>query len=178
MRAALQSTLDDDTCALVVAGEAGIGKTRLLGRLVAIADEADVPVLVGCCWELDRSSPLAPVAGLLGDSSVLGEAAEPEAQAAPDPRPDGDVHLQRQKRRLFAGLVDELRLAAAQLVELADGNPLFIEELVRSVGPIAPSRRCQRTVVGSSQVSLLLLDSLRDGRIVSERRHIDIGVIT
>lgn len=51
----LRATLDDvcagQTCIVLIAGEPGIGKTRLAQELTAIAVERHVQVLWGRCWE-------------------------------------------------------------------------------------------------------------------------------
>jgi DNA-binding CsgD family transcriptional regulator/tetratricopeptide (TPR) repeat protein len=51
---------------VLVEGDAGIGKTRLVGELVAEAARVDTRALIGHCVQfLDRAPALAPVAGVL-----------------------------------------------------------------------------------------------------------------
>jgi DNA-binding CsgD family transcriptional regulator/tetratricopeptide (TPR) repeat protein len=50
---------------LLLAGEAGIGKSRLVVELKALAQEEGFLVLQGNCFEPDRSVPYAPIADLL-----------------------------------------------------------------------------------------------------------------
>src|SRR5688572_10395172 len=49
LRAALQTAIAGTGRTFVVAGEAGIGKTRLVEELAADADAREVPILRGCC---------------------------------------------------------------------------------------------------------------------------------
>src|SRR5262249_45452631 len=50
---------------VLVAGEAGVGKTRVVAELRRMAAERGVPALVGHSFENDRSAPYAPVIDLL-----------------------------------------------------------------------------------------------------------------
>jgi DNA-binding CsgD family transcriptional regulator len=53
--------------AVLVGGEAGVGKTRLLGELTSWAHDAGARVLVGQCADLrDAAIPLLPIADALG----------------------------------------------------------------------------------------------------------------
>ena len=53
---------------LMVAGEAGIGKTRLIGELAARAERRGWRVCIGGCVDLGESSwPLAPLRDIVGD---------------------------------------------------------------------------------------------------------------
>jgi predicted ATPase len=51
-------------CALIT-GEAGIGKSRLLAEIQIQAEHMDFEVLVGRCFEQDRSFPYAPLIDML-----------------------------------------------------------------------------------------------------------------
>lgn len=64
--------------AVLIAGEAGIGKSRLLATSVADAEARGVRVLVGHCFEPDRSLPYAPILDLLR-TFLLRRPAEAEA---------------------------------------------------------------------------------------------------
>ena len=60
----------DEVCAgrgqtLLVTGEAGIGKSRLVAEAKAHAERLGVLVLQGHCFESDRSLPYAPLLDLL-----------------------------------------------------------------------------------------------------------------
>ncbi|GAA4430841.1 helix-turn-helix transcriptional regulator [Georgenia halophila] len=74
--AALTGLTDSGTaCAVVVAGDAGVGKTRLLTELAARAEPARVPTLVGHCTDIgDGALPFLPFGEMFGRL----EAAEPD----------------------------------------------------------------------------------------------------
>lgn len=55
---------------LLVAGEAGIGKSRILRETIAGARERGFVVLRGACFEADRTSPLAPLLDLVREYSA------------------------------------------------------------------------------------------------------------
>jgi DNA-binding CsgD family transcriptional regulator len=60
--AALERTRDGETSAVVIAGEAGVGKTRLVTELARQAEAAGMRVLSGQCVELGAEGlPLAPL---------------------------------------------------------------------------------------------------------------------
>lgn len=100
--AALGSAVAGEGGALAIAGEAGLGKTRLLASARALADEAGVEVLFGRASELERDFPFAvlrqllvpllrPIAGRERESLFEGaEAArgalglDPDAARSPD----------------------------------------------------------------------------------------------
>ena len=121
---------------VLVAGEAGIGKTRLLAEVKSRAKDTGWRVLQGNCFEQDRSLPFAPVLDLLrsfrsgqlpGDlPDLLGESAPelikllPEfAAGSPDPAPAPAPDQEREKRRLFHTLT---RL----LTQLAETEPVLL----------------------------------------------------
>ena len=79
--------------AVMIAGEAGIGKSRLLAASVADAEARGVRVLIGHCFEPDRSLPYAPILDLLRTfllrrpaeaETALGEAAPELIRVMPD----------------------------------------------------------------------------------------------
>jgi DNA-binding SARP family transcriptional activator len=71
-RAALSLTLDGGGRTLLVAGEAGIGKTRLLTELVREAKASGAWVAIGRCHESERGLPLHPwVDALRGQRPTL-----------------------------------------------------------------------------------------------------------
>jgi iodotyrosine deiodinase len=55
----------EGSTALLISGEAGIGKSRLLREAMAIAAAGGWAVLQGNCFEQDRASPFAPFVDLL-----------------------------------------------------------------------------------------------------------------
>ncbi|HYO41830.1 MAG TPA: AAA family ATPase [Candidatus Limnocylindrales bacterium] len=66
LESSLASSLEGRGGAILVAGEAGVGKTRLLAELMAIAEARGATVLVGGCLVLgDGALPYAPLAEAL-----------------------------------------------------------------------------------------------------------------
>ena len=82
---------------LLLSGEAGIGKSRLLAEGKRQAGEQGFLVLQGNCFPPDRSAPYAPLLDLLSSSQTqdlfFSSPAEPEP-------------LARELARLFPGLLD------------------------------------------------------------------------
>lgn len=62
---ALRQTVDGQGQTLIIAGEAGIGKSRLIAEAKARAEKLGFLVLEGHCLEPDRSLPYAPFLDLL-----------------------------------------------------------------------------------------------------------------
>jgi predicted ATPase len=61
LRAASDRAVVGEPTAVLLSGEAGVGKTRLIAELVGEAHHASVRVLVGGCMELgDDGLPYAP----------------------------------------------------------------------------------------------------------------------
>ena len=60
---------------LLVAGEAGIGKSLLIAEAKAWAQQNDLVILQGNCFEPDRASPYAPILDLLR-TSIASDSAE------------------------------------------------------------------------------------------------------
>ena len=66
LKAALDQAINDAPSAVLIAGEAGIGKTRLVDEFIATAAERGARVLVGACIEFaGEDLPYAPVTGAL-----------------------------------------------------------------------------------------------------------------
>ncbi len=83
--AALESALDavrqGEPAAVLVGGEAGMGKTRLIGEFTAAARSAGVRVLTGACLELGADGlPFSPFTAMLRELVR-------EMGAGPDRRP-------------------------------------------------------------------------------------------
>jgi predicted ATPase len=129
---------------LLVTGEAGIGKSRLVAETRARAAERGALVLQGQCFETDRALPYAPFVDLLRGASadldlgtLLPDLVDGPAQAA---------QPEQQKRRLFRAindLVGDLTLARPVLlvvedIHWADETSL---ELLRSLGRATVQRR-------------------------------------
>jgi hypothetical protein len=70
--------------AALIAGDAGVGKSRLAGELAAATPEGEAFVLVGHCLDLgEHEIPYAPVIGALRALPALLEASELEAVVGP-----------------------------------------------------------------------------------------------
>src|ERR1044071_8968740 len=98
---------------LLVTGEAGIGKSRLVAETKARAAERGVLVLQGQCFETDRSLPYAPFVDLLRGESAFAELL-PELIQTPT-----TLEPEHQKRRLFRALT-------ALVADLTRERPLLI----------------------------------------------------
>jgi DNA-binding CsgD family transcriptional regulator len=87
LQAAYQRAAGGAAAAVLVGGEAGVGKTRLLGELTSWAADAGARVLVGQCADLrDAAIPLLPIADALG--TLAGQPGRapgaPDAEAPPE----------------------------------------------------------------------------------------------
>ena len=81
---ALQRALDGAAVTLVVGGEAGVGKSRLIGELVTRGRGAGARALMGGCVELDGGGiPLAPFVDMLRALAVELPAEELDALLGP-----------------------------------------------------------------------------------------------
>jgi ATP/maltotriose-dependent transcriptional regulator MalT len=79
LRAALEQARSGSPAVVVVAGEAGVGKTRLLGELHRRARELDVLTLAGGCLDVGEGVvPFAPIVEALRPVATLLEPAELE----------------------------------------------------------------------------------------------------
>jgi DNA-binding CsgD family transcriptional regulator len=111
---------------LLVSGEAGIGKSRLVRDLIGRARARGFVVLEGACFETDRGQPYAPVLDLVRVLSTTASpqlaahyfapaAAElvkifPELRAVfPDAEVGGARDPEEDRRRLFHALTDSMR---------------------------------------------------------------------
>ncbi|MGH3280948.1 MAG: ATP-binding protein, partial [Trebonia sp.] len=52
LEAALDAVRQGEPAAVLIGGEAGMGKTRLIGEFTAVARHAEIRVLTGACLEL------------------------------------------------------------------------------------------------------------------------------
>jgi DNA-binding NarL/FixJ family response regulator len=76
---ALERARDGAGQTLLIAGEAGVGKSRLVAELRALAKQEGVLILAGACFEPDRALPHAPLRDLLRACLTDGP---PEVRAA------------------------------------------------------------------------------------------------
>jgi DNA-binding CsgD family transcriptional regulator len=127
---------------VLVTGEAGIGKSRLVAETRALAGSRRVRVFQGAAFEVDRALPYAPILDLLraflvGHSAeetlrILGPAAPPLARLLPaiaawlQPEADAPPTTDpaQEKQRLLQGLL----LAFERLLELHPGPTLVVVE--------------------------------------------------
>jgi ABC-type oligopeptide transport system substrate-binding subunit/class 3 adenylate cyclase len=96
---------------LVVAGDAGIGKTRLLAELRELAEREGSCWLEGRCVSYGESLPYWPFRDLLRGEWIGAGAEEPELRVR--------VGLRRRLEQLFAGKADELYPYLGGLLEVA-----------------------------------------------------------
>lgn len=133
---ALQAARQGTGQCLLIAGEAGIGKSRLLAELERDAADAQFTILHGNCFEEDSSFPYAPwvdglrtllapcspeeIRAMLGPFVADLMKLLPELAAIfPDAVPTSALDAEAEKRRLFDALA---RLAA----RLAGNQPLLV----------------------------------------------------
>jgi DNA-binding CsgD family transcriptional regulator/tetratricopeptide (TPR) repeat protein len=133
---ALAGALGGKGQCLLIAGEAGIGKSRLIAQAQELARNQQMRTLQGHTFEQDTAFPYAPLIDLLrtcfayqGVNALhasLGSSASeivkllPELAATlPDVRPSARLEPEAEKRRLFEAL-------AHFLTRLAQETPLFI----------------------------------------------------
>src|SRR5438874_11749402 len=96
---------------LVVAGDAGIGKTRLLNELRALAEREGSSWLEGRCVSYGESLPYWPLPDLLRGEWIGAGAEEPELRVR--------VGLRRRLEQLFDGNANELYPYLGGLLEVA-----------------------------------------------------------
>jgi ATP/maltotriose-dependent transcriptional regulator MalT len=121
----------------VIGGEAGVGKTRLIGELTAQADRAGFTVLLGHCIELGAEGlPLAPLVDALRAltraipadelARVVGPAAPGLARLLPELSPDPAAQMpadgiqSAQLLELVLGLLGRLSAARPVMLVLED----------------------------------------------------------
>src|SRR4051812_3399898 len=63
--AALRRAVGGEACAVLVGGESGVGKSRLVGELAARARGSGARVLSGDCVDLGTELPYAPLVAAL-----------------------------------------------------------------------------------------------------------------
>jgi DNA-binding CsgD family transcriptional regulator len=87
LRAAYERAAGGAAGAVLVGGEAGVGKTRLLGELMLWARDTGARVLLGQCADLrDAAIPLLPIADALG--ALAGDDDRRRSPSAMEPPPE------------------------------------------------------------------------------------------
>ncbi|TDB90176.1 LuxR family transcriptional regulator [Actinomadura sp. KC216] len=87
LRAALARAAGHGAAAVLVSGDAGVGKTHLVSALVRAARDDGFAVLVGQCAELGESVPYLPLADALWTAAHAGAPESDAVRAALDARP-------------------------------------------------------------------------------------------
>lgn len=109
--------------AVLIAGEAGMGKTRLVAEARAAAGAQGFRLLQGNCFQPDSACPYAPFLDLLHAHFHRPEDLGPGASALypllpdlapPPPVPPPQVEPEQERRRLFAALVQLFLWLAAR----------------------------------------------------------------
>jgi DNA-binding SARP family transcriptional activator len=78
----LQQVMDGRGQIVLVAGEPGIGKTRLLEELAGLATARGVRVLMGCCYEMEQNMAYAPIVEVLRSLLTAAPATPPPCPPA------------------------------------------------------------------------------------------------
>jgi ABC-type oligopeptide transport system substrate-binding subunit/class 3 adenylate cyclase len=110
-REALDALLAGRGGALVVGGDAGIGKSRLLAELRSLAEASGIRWLEGRCVSYGESLPYWPFRDLLRGEWIGAGVDEPELRVR--------VGLRRRLEQLFAGQADELYPYLGGLLDVA-----------------------------------------------------------
>src|SRR5947209_1307138 len=123
LEAAVATVASGTAQAVLIAGEAGIGKSRLVSEGIASARARGFDVVQGNCFPQDRACPYAPLLDLLrtyfNDAADLGAAAPALFPLVPDLVPPPPVALppldpEQERQRLFAALVQAVLHRAAR----------------------------------------------------------------
>ena len=134
----LQRAMDGQGCVALLAGEPGIGKTRLLEELAGLAAARGAQVLAGRCHELEQNAAYAPILealrGLLPTLSASSSPCPPARLATvaellpelremrPDLPPHHPLPPDEERARLLTSLAEVIRHCAQSgaLVVLLD----------------------------------------------------------
>jgi DNA-binding CsgD family transcriptional regulator/tetratricopeptide (TPR) repeat protein len=139
-RALLQAALDETRRAalqvVVLEGEAGIGKSRLLAELRHYATAAGIPFWCGAADELERHRPLRAVTDAVGPLVVVPEALSPAHQLTAQPGSGSELggsEAGRSAGEAYRGAPDSTFLAVEAAVDrieraAADGPAVFALE--------------------------------------------------
>ncbi len=128
----LVSAVDNPPAVVVVEGEAGIGKTRLISELQARPEVADRTFVVGTCRRIREPFPLGPVLDVVKDvgpeltasrlSPVVGALRPllPEVAHLLPPQPSPLDDRDAERHRVFRGLVEVLTSLDPAVLVLED----------------------------------------------------------
>src|SRR5579871_1892971 len=136
LRSGHQQALDQGGRMMLVTGEAGIGKTRLLAELVRLSETSGVQLMIGRCHESERALPLHPwVEAIRGGATTLDPAIRETLAAA----------TRGQLDRIFP----ELRERELQPVTSSEQSALLFDALFEIIGQL-----------GLRQPTILLIEDL------------------
>lgn len=154
LRDALKQAMSGSGRLLMLAGEAGIGKTRLTEELASEALRNRALVFVGRCLEAEGAPPYAPFVEIL--ESALAQAPSPEAfrAAAGDAAPE-IARLVPRLRRLFPDIGPALTLPPEQ-----ERHYLFnsVVDMVARTARAVPTVYILEDLHWADEATLLLLD--------------------
>jgi tetratricopeptide (TPR) repeat protein len=172
-----------------IAGDAGVGKSRLAEEAAAEAESLGFRALIGRCYEMDGSVPYAPLVDLLARAArsedagslrrALGDEAGEIAKILPELRrlfgdvpPSIDLPPDQERRFLFGSIVTVLERTATDLplmivledVHFADDATLqllghFVEHIDRIRAVVVVTHRHE----GRDQALARLFRSVRGG---------------
>ena len=164
LHAARRSAMDGHSGAVLIAGEAGVGKTRLVSSFTAAAEADGARVLLGGCLDLGEGAvPYAPIVealrGLIRRTdpadleTVIGHGRSELARIMPDLGPVGDEHASGLRLGSTQGRLFELLLGVLERVAA-------LTPLVFVVEDVHWSDRSTRDLLG------FLIRNLRDARVI------------
>jgi DNA-binding SARP family transcriptional activator len=172
----LQQALDGRGQTVLVAGEPGIGKTRLLEELAGLARARGARVLMGCCYEMEQNMAYAPVVEALRSLLATMPAGPPPCpptqlsavaellpelrQVWPDLPPYRPLPPDAERTRLLTSLAQVIRLCA-------QGEPLVL--LLDDLQWADPSslQLVHRLARQSEEQPLLLVGAYRSTHLAS-----------
>ncbi|OLF05168.1 helix-turn-helix transcriptional regulator [Actinophytocola xinjiangensis] len=182
----LTSAVVGPPAVVVVEGEAGIGKTRLVAELAAHPDLAGRPVLTGSCRRIREPFPLGPVVEALrgvGDrltgelspvtGSLRGLLPELAGVLPPSPEPLEDRAAQR--HRVLRGLTEVLRALGEVVLVLEDlhwadeQTLVFLSYLLAAPPPgtaVVLTYRGEETGAEVREVTARVADAVRHDHLV------------
>jgi len=151
LAAAYEAVLGGHCVTVLVGGDAGIGKSRLIEEFLDVARLRDATVAVGLCVPGDGALPYAPVVGILRDLSVIAPTADEllgfaggDAQDPPDGRTTApQVDAGYGKTAFFESILQLLvQIAQTQPVVLAiqdvhwcdSASAQLLDYLIRNLG--------------------------------------------
>ena len=154
---------------MLVAGEPGIGKSRLAEELASAAREAGARVLVGRCWEAGGAPAYWPWVQSLRD--YVGEADPEDLRARLAPAPEELLPILPELRDLFPGLPEPRALdSEGARFRLFEATSAFLRRATRD----EPILLVLDDVHAADEPSLLLLQfvarQIADSRLLVRLR--------